>query len=147
MLWGVVLMTFIVYGHPNEGVPPGLAPCPDLDWRFVLSSLVVLSLAVAIVETLNWVGWLITRDRALPIELEQLGGGLFIPSGWVGPALALGLLVVAYGLRRPNLCEPLDFTAMTLRDFVSTLTLAYGLLIICEAIFGVNRKGSQQKPE
>jgi hypothetical protein len=146
MLCGVVLINFIVYGHPNEGAPP-LSPCPNLDWRFVVSSLVVLSLAIAIVETLNWVGWFITRDQALPIELEQLGGGLFIPSGWFGPVFVFGLLVVAYVLRRPNLCEPLDFTVMTWRDLVSTLTLAYAFLIMSEAIFGGNRKGARWKPE
>jgi len=98
------------------------------------------------VESLNWVGWFITRDRALPTELEQPGGDLFIPSGWAGPALALGLLAVAYILRRPNLCEPLHFATVSLPDFLGTLSLAYGLLILTQAYHGLSLKGSPPKP-
>lgn len=88
MLWGVFLITFIVAG--NEVTPPRLAPCPNIDWHFVAPFFVVLPLSVALVESLNWVGWYIARDRAQPTELMQPGGDLLIPGGWTGPALGFG---------------------------------------------------------
>jgi hypothetical protein len=142
MGWGGVLMIFMVLG--NEGTPP---PCPNLGWHFVASFFVVLSLAVALVESLNWVGWFITRGGGLRTELVQPGGDLFIPNGWAGPALTLGLLAVAYVLLRPNLCEPLRLATMSKRDYVGTLTLAYGLLILTQALHGLKPKGSPPKPE
>jgi hypothetical protein len=147
MLWGVFLISFIIYGDMYMGTPPRLAPCPNPDWHLVASFLVVLSLAVALVESLNWVGWFITRDSALPTELKQPGGDLLVPNGWTGPALAIGLLAVAYVLRRPNLCEPLQFGTMSLREFVGTLSLAYGLLILTQSYHGLNLKSSSPKPE
>jgi hypothetical protein len=150
MLWGVLLISFIVSG--NEGTPPGLAPCPtidlhNIDWHFVASFFVVMFLAIALVESLNWVGWLITRDQAQAAEPERPGGDLLIPSGWAGPGLAFGLLVVSYVMRRPNLCEPFRLATMSVRDFVGILALAYGLLILTQAYHGLNLKGSHPKPE
>jgi hypothetical protein len=144
MLWGGFLITFIVLG--NDVTPPRLAPCPSLDWQDVTSFLVALSFAIAFVESLNWVGWLITRDQALTADSERPGGNLLIPSGWAGPGLAVGLIAVAYVLRRSNLCEPLHFATISLRDFVGTLSLAYGLLILTQAYHGLNLKGSPPKP-
>jgi hypothetical protein len=145
MLLGVLLITFIVLG--NDATPPRLAPCPSLDWQDVTSFLVALSLAIAFVESLNWLRWLITRDRVLPAESDQPSGDLLIPSGWAGPGLTLGLIAMAYVLRRPNLCEPLHFATMSLRDFVGTLSLAFGLLILAQAYHGLKPKGSPPKPE
>jgi len=105
----------------------------------------MLSVAVALVESLNWVGWFINRDGGLRTESGQPGGDLFIPNGWAGPAFALGLLAVAYVLLRPNLCEPLRLATMSLRDFVGTLTLTYGLLILTHPVHAVKPKGSPPK--
>jgi hypothetical protein len=145
MLSGVLLITLIYLGP--EGTQQRLAPCPNIDWHFFTSFFIVLSLAIAVVESLNWGGWFITRDGGLRTELGQPGGELFIPNGWAGPALALGLLAVTYVLRRPTLCEPLRLTTMSLRDFVATLTLAYGLLILTHPVHGAKPKGSPAKPE
>jgi hypothetical protein len=145
MLSGELFITFMVWGA--EGTARHFAPCPNFDWHSVASFFVVLSLAIALIESLNWVGWFITRDEGLRTELEQSGGDLFIPNGWAGPALALGLLAVAYVLRRPNPCEPLRLATMSLRDFVGTLTLAYGLLILTHPVHGAQPKGSPAKPE
>ena len=145
MLSGLLFNTFIVWG--TDSTARHFAPCPNFDWHSVASFFVVLSLDIALIESLNWVGWLIMRDGGLRTELEQSGGNLFIPNGWAGPALALGLLAVAYALRRPNLCEPLRLSAISLGDFVGTLTLAYGLLILTYPVHGVKPKGSPGKPE
>ena len=131
---------FMVYGS-NEAPDPHRGPCLDSDWHFVASFFVVVSLAVALLEFVNWAGWLITRDRTLPSESETPGALLFIPGGWGGPVLALGLLVVAYALRRPNLCESFHIATMSLRDFTGVLSLSYGLLIMAQGMHGLNLKG------
>ncbi len=143
MLSSALLITFMVLGY--EGTPRELALCPNFDWHSVASFFVMLSVAVALVESLNWVGWFINRDGGLRTELGQPGGDLFIPNGWAGPAFALGLLAVAYVLLRPNLCEPLRLATMSLRDFVGTLTLTYGLLILTHPVHAVKPKGSPPK--
>jgi hypothetical protein len=150
MLWGVFLITFIVLG--NDATPPQLAPCPtidshNIDWHLVGSFFVVMFLGIAFVESLNWIGWLIKQHQAIAAESERPSGDLLIPNGWAGPGLAFGLLFVSYIMRRPNLCEPLRFATMSLRDFVGILSLAYGLLILTQAYQGLNLKGSHPKPE
>jgi hypothetical protein len=122
LLWGAVLIIFMVLG--NEATPPQLAPCPNFNWHLVASFFVVLSLAIAIVESMNWVGWFITRHPVKPTEIGKPGGDLLVPNGWTGPGLAVALLAVAYVLRRPNLCEPLHFHTIALGDFAGTLSLA-----------------------
>jgi hypothetical protein len=102
MLWGVFLITFIALG--NDATPLRLAPRPsidlhNIDWHLVATFFVMMVLGIAFVESLNLVGWYLARDRTLPTELMQRGGDLLIPKGWAGPALAFGLLAVAYGLR------------------------------------------------
>jgi hypothetical protein len=125
-------MTWLVFGGKYILFGRRFAPCPDADWHFVSSFFVMFSLALALLESLTWIGWFIARNRAVPPELTKPAGSLLIPSGWAGQGLAFGFLALAYVLR-PNFCEPFHYATISLRDFVGILSLAYGLLILIQA--------------
>lgn len=133
MLCSIFLITWLVLGSKFILFGRRFAPCPDADWHFVASFFVVFSLALALLESLTWIGWFVARDRAIPPELAKPAGSLFNPSGWTGLGLAFGLLAVAYVLRRPDFCEPFHLATISLRDFVGILSFAYGLLVLIQA--------------
>jgi len=133
LLCCIFLITLLLLGGKYILFGRRFAPCPDADWHFVVSFIVMFSLALALLESLTWIVWFIARDRAVPPELAKPAGSLFIPSGWTGLGLAFGLLVMAYVLRGPNFCEPFHFATISLRDSVGILSLAYGLLILIQA--------------
>jgi hypothetical protein len=125
------------YGRYNQ--PP--TSCSNASWQEILSFFLVLTLAIAFVEGLNWVGWLVKRSLALRSnsgvsrpELDPLYGiDMFLPKGWMGLAFGLALLLAAYELHGPSPCAPAAYSTTPGRYFAGALTLAYGLLVLTQA--------------
>jgi hypothetical protein len=118
-------------------------PCSNAGWHEVLSFFLVLSLSIALLEGLNWVGWLVKRNRVLrsdPIvsqtEIDPIYGiDMLLPRGWIGLALGLGLLLTAYGLHGPSPCVPAAYSTTPGRYIAGALALAYGLLLLTQTCF------------
>lgn len=149
---GVLLTTYTFFGY--DYLPWALAPCPNPAWQDVASFFIVLSLGVALVEGLNWVGWLITRDSSRPAnfevprsESEPSRRDLLIPRGWTGLALGLILLIIPYVLHDPGQCAPVRLGRISFPYFVGAFMLAYGLLLVGRLFQEIHSKVSPQKPQ
>ena len=147
---GVLFTTFTFFGY--DYLPPALAPCPSPAWQNAVSFFMTLCLGVALVEGLNWVGWLITRNLARPAgfefsksEPDPSRRDLFIPGGWTGLALGVVLLITPYALHDPSQCEPLRFGTISFRFVLGALMIAYGLLLVGQLFREINSKVSLQK--
>src|ERR1700686_5192929 len=84
--FGILLTIFTFFGY--DYLPRALAPCPNPAWQDVASFFIALSLGVALVEGLNFLGWLVTRDSARLAKFEVSRSGsessrcdLLIPRG------------------------------------------------------------------
>jgi hypothetical protein len=129
-----VLLTLYMFG-PSDYLPPALAPCPNSAWQDDVSFFVVLSCGVALVEVLNW---LFARNPA--------GDDLLMPRGWTGVTLGLLLLVAPYVIHNPDRCELWHLGKISLGFVLSTVALAYGLVLVGQVIQDINTKVSRQKP-
>jgi hypothetical protein len=115
--------------------------CSNASWQEILSFFLVLSLSIAFVEGLNWVGWLVKRNLVLrsdsvdsQTEIDPIYGiDMLLPKGWIGLSLCLGLLFTAYGLHGPSPCVPAAYNTTPGHYFAGALALAYGLLLLCQA--------------
>jgi hypothetical protein len=132
------------YGRYNQ--PP--TSCSNASWQEILPFFLVLSLAIAFVEGLNWVGWLVKRNLAMrsnsSVSQPQLdpfyGVDLLLPKGWMGLALGLALLLAVYRFHGPSLCVPAAYSTTPGRYFAGALTLAYGLLLLTQYCFDLRWK-------
>jgi hypothetical protein len=139
------------YGRYDQ--PP--TSCSNASWQEILSFFLVLSLAVAFVEGLNWVGWRIKRNLVLrsdsgdpQTKRDALNGiDMFLPNGWIGLAWSLALLLTAYGLHGPSLCVPAAYRITPGRYIAGTLTLAYGLLVLTQSCFDFAWKFVASQPK
>jgi hypothetical protein len=148
-----VLLTMFTYSG-SDYTPPALAPCSNAGWQNEASFFIALCLGVALVEGVNWVGGLITRDMARSAnfevprsESEISGSDLLIPAGWTGLTLGLVLLIMPYIMFDPNQCEPLRFGRLSVRYVVGALAVAYGLLLMGQVFQSINSKGFSPKPK
>jgi hypothetical protein len=132
LLCGIFLITVLTLGPHSFTLQRQLAPCPSADWHFVISFIIVFSLALALVESLNWLGWFITRDWAAPSDLMKSLSSLLRPGGWPSFVLVFSLLAIAFFLRSSDFCEPFHFGPTSFRDFVAVFFLAYGVFILIQ---------------
>ncbi len=125
------------YGRYSQ--PP--TSCSNASRQEILSFFLVLSLAIALVEGLNWVGWFVKRNLALrsnsgvsqPVLDPLYGVDMLLPKGWMGLVSGVALLLAAYGLHGPSPCVPAAYGTIPGRYFAGALTLAYGLLVLTQA--------------
>jgi hypothetical protein len=138
----VALLTLSTVGGFDSDLPR--PPCSYAGWREILPFFLVLSAAVALVEGLNWVTWLISRNLPmrgdsirLQTQLDPTSGfDLLVPAGWIGVVMSFGLLFLTYRLHAPNPCRPPDFGNPEVY-LAGAFTLGYGLLILFETGFDV----------
>ena len=131
MLCGIFLIAFFTLGPHGITIGRRFAPCPGADWHFAASFYIVFFLAFVIVESLNWLGWFITRSWAAPSQIVNRLGSLLRSGGWPSFVLAFSFLA-AFFLRSSNFCEPFHFGPTSFRDFAAVLLLAYGIFILIQ---------------
>ena len=131
MLCAIFLIVLLAFGRGYILFERRFAPCPNADWHFVTSFFVAFFCALVFIESVNWVVWFRMHDLAP--ESGKFGGSFPAPEGWIGAGLSLTLLILAYVLRSPHVCDSFDFNTISLRDCGGILALAYGLLVLIQA--------------
>ena len=134
----------------SEFYIPLQPPCSNAGWKEILSFFLVLSLSIAFVEGVNWLGWRIKMNRAFRsesdvswTEINSLSAiDMLLPNGWIGLALGIALLLTVYVLHGPSPCVSAALSTTPGRYLVGALSLAYGLLLLTQVCFALAWKFS-----
>jgi hypothetical protein len=127
----------------SEFYIPLQPPCSNAGLKEILSFFLVLSLSIAFIEGLNWLGWRLKRIRLLRsdfvvsrTEITPLSCiDMLLPNGWIGLSLGIGSLFTAYVLHGPSPCVSVAYSTTPGRYVVGALALAYGLLLLTHICF------------
>ena len=113
----------------NELLPPRC----DATSEAGLSSLAVLILSVAVVETLRWTRWRLSERPLHRGEQSQIDADATPHAYYWKFAIAMALIIVSIRLGPPNPCERLRLDASSLSMLVGNLGFVCGFLLMFNA--------------
>ncbi len=125
----VLVLTISVAVGAGEGIPDPSGPCFNPGLLETSSFLLVLPVAMAIVEGVNWAAWAFGRRV-----------DLLFPTGRIGTAWGLGLLFLWFELRGPTPCRVPDNGFLGGEYLIGALLLGWGLLALFEVALGALQK-------